>query len=84
MTKITLLDWEGKRFVVDIPDDTEVIRGEIISGDMVMHEPMHFDTGMQSRKIDFYDGDFEIFRKDFDKLECMNSSYGVFDIMWGI
>ena len=84
MAKITLLDWDRKRFVVDIPDDTEVIRGEIISGDMVMYEPFRFDTGKDTRRINYHDGEFEIFRKDFDKLESMNSSYGVFRIMWNI
>ena len=82
MTKITLLDWEGKRYNVEIPDDIDVIRGEILSGDMVMREPMLFDTGMQSRKISYYDGYFEVFRKDFDKLEGMRNSYDVFKIMW--
>jgi hypothetical protein len=40
--KITLLAWNGVSHEVNIPDDTEYIAGQVISGDMVLEYPVHF------------------------------------------
>lgn len=75
--KIRLLDYANVEHFVEIPDDTEVIRGEIISGDMVMTYPIYYDTGKTTRTMNFYDGDFEIEAKDFEKLNTIGGSYDV-------
>lgn len=78
--KITLLDWSCKKHYVEIPDDTTEIHGEIISGDMVMHEPKYYDTGRETRTMNFHDGSFTIERKDFHRLDELLDSYEVFNI----
>lgn len=77
--KIRLLDYANVEHFVEIPDDTEVIRGEIISGDMVMTYPFRYDTGV-NRVMNFYDGEFEFEAKDFEKLNTIGNSYDV--CMW--
>lgn len=42
---IQLLDYLGKKHPVEIPDDTQELHIQIISGDMVLLEPVHYDTG---------------------------------------
>ena len=74
--KIRLLDYANVEHFVEIPNDTEAIRGVIISGDMVMTHPFRYDTGV-NRVMDFYDGEFEIEAKDFEKLNTIKSSYDV-------
>lgn len=78
--KITLLDWNGEKHYVEIPDDTTEINGEIISGDMVMYEPKYYDTGKKNRFIDFYDGSFTIKKENFHKLDELSDSYEIFGI----
>ena len=78
--KIRLLDWKGESHYVEIPDDTKVIGGEIISGDMVITYPIFYDTGKDTRIMHFHDGTFTIDEKDFDKLELIERSYQVFEL----
>lgn len=79
--KIRLLDYANVEHFVEIPDDTEVICGEIISGDMVMTYPIYYDTGKTTRTMNFYDGEFEIEAKDFEKLNTIRDSY---DCIWDL
>jgi hypothetical protein len=78
--KITLLAWNGVSHEVNIPDDTEYITGQVISGDMVLEYPVHYDTGARNRIMDFNDGSFRVARKDFDKLEKLTDPYEIFEL----
>lgn len=78
--KITLLDWSGKKHYVEIPDDTETITGRVISGDMIMTSPVYYDTGEDSRIMDFNDGSFSVDRKAFHKLDEMSDPYEIFGL----
>lgn len=78
--KITLLAWNGVSHAVNIPDDTEYISGQVISGDMVLEYPVHYDTGATNRIMDFNDGSFRVARKDFDKLEKLTDPYEIFEL----
>lgn len=72
---IQLLDYRGKKYPVDVPDNTQEIFIQIISEDMVLLEPIYFDTGKDTRAFNFFDGEYIIERKDFDKLSSFTSSY---------
>ncbi len=72
---IQLLDYSGKKYPVDVPDNTQEIFIRVISGDMVLLEPIYFDTGKDTRAFSFLDGKYIIERKDFDKLSSFTSSY---------
>lgn len=78
--KIKLLAWNGVSHEVNIPDETEYIAGQVISGDMVLEYPVHYDTGARNRIIDFNDGSFRVARKDFDKLEKLTDPYEIFGL----
>lgn len=78
--KIKLLNYAGVSHEVKIPDDTEYIAGQVISGDMVLEYPVHYDTGAKDRIMDFNDGSFRVARKDFDKLEKLTDSYEIFEL----
>ena len=78
--KIKLLNYSGVSHEVNIPDDTKFIAGQIISGDMVLEYPVHYDTGATDRIMDFNDGSFIIARKDFDKLEKLTDPYDIFEL----
>lgn len=78
--KIKILSYRGVSHEVKIPDDTEYIAGQIISGDTVLEYPVHYDTGATNRIMDFNDGSFRVARKDFDKLEKLTDSYEIFEI----
>lgn len=77
--KIKLLDWKKKETWVEIPDDTQVIVGCVLSGDMVMEHPIYKDSS-EDRITDFYDGSWSVKREDFDKLNDLTDSYDVFEI----
>lgn len=78
--KIKLLNYAGISHEVKIPDDTEYIIGQVISGDMVLEYPVHYDTGAKDRILGFNDGSFRVARKDFDKLEKLTNSYEIFEL----
>lgn len=78
--KIKLLAWNGVSHEVNIPDETEYIAGQVISGDMVLEYPVHYDTGARNRIMDFNDGSFRVARKDFDKLEKLTDPYEIFEL----
>lgn len=78
--KIKLLSYSGVSHEVKIPDETEYIAGQIISGDMVLEYPVHYDTGAKDRIMDFNDGSFRVARKDFDKLEKLTDPYEIFEL----
>ena len=77
---IQLLNYNGVSHEVNIPDDTEFIAGQIISGDMVMEYPVYYDTDATDRIMDFHDGSFRVARKDFDKLEKLTDPYEIFEL----
>lgn len=78
--KIKLLNYNGVSHEVKIPDDTEFIAGQVISGDMVLEYPVYYDTGAKDRIMDFNDGSFRVARKDFDKLEKLTDPYEIFEL----
>lgn len=78
--KIKLLNYDSVSHEVKIPDDTEYIVGQVISGDMVLEYPVYYDTGAKDRIMDFNDGSFRIARKDFDKLEKLTDPYEIFEL----
>lgn len=78
--KIKLLNYAGISHEVKIPEDTEYITGQVISGDMVLEYPVHYDTGAKDRIMNFNDGSFRVARKDFDKLEKLRDPYEIFDL----
>lgn len=78
--KIKLLNYAGVSHEVKIPEDTEYIAGQVISGDMVLEYPVHYDTGAKDRVMDFNDGSFRVARKDFDKLEKLIDPYEIFEL----
>lgn len=78
---IQLLDYTGKKHPVEIPDDTKELYIQIISGDMVLIDPVYYDTGKDSRNINFFDGDYIIERKYFEKLSSIDSTYSLFDLI---
>lgn len=80
--KIKLLNYNGVSHEVNIPDNTEFIAGQIISGDMVLEYPVHYDTGTRNHIMDFNDGSFRVGRKDFDKLEKLINSYEIFELTY--
>ena len=61
--RIKLLDLEGSAKWVDVPDDTQEVSGVILSGDMVMEEPIHADSS-DCRLHSFYDGFWSVKRED--------------------
>lgn len=78
---IQLLDYTGKKHPVEIPDDTKELYIQIISGDMVLIDPVYYDTGKDSRNINFFDGDYIIERKYFEKLSSIDSTCSLFDLI---
>lgn len=78
---IQLLDYLGKKHPVEIPDDTQELYIQIISGDMVLLDPVYYDTGKDSRVINFFDGEYIIERKYFDKLSSIDNTHALFDLI---
>lgn len=64
-----LKDFADDLHEVEIPDDTQVIAGITLSGDMVMIYPIYFDSDDAGRWQDFFDGSWSIERKDFDTIK---------------
>lgn len=77
--KIKLLDYSGEEHYVEIPDDTEKLVITIVSGDMIMHKPIYYDTGTP-RMVDFFDGCYTIPKKNFAKLEELEYSYDLSEL----
>ena len=72
--KIRLLDYLKKEHFVDIPNDTDEICISVISGDMVMTSPVHYDT-TNNRRANFRDAVIIIKKEDFDILNKVKSSF---------
>lgn len=75
--KLRLLDYAGKEYFCEVPNNTEQVTINIVSGDMVMVDPVHFDTS-NTRIIDFYDGTVTLSKKEFYKLDKVEDSYDLF------
>lgn len=81
--KVRLLDYKDREYWVDIPENTEYLEGEIISGDMVLAKPVFFDTGdteQCKRTMNFFDGRFIVPISDLKKFNSIEKSYDVFDL----
>lgn len=76
--KIRLLDYKYDEHFVEIPNDTEEIVIEIISGDMVMKSPIHFDTS-DHRILNFHDGTVTLSKDKFHILDEITSTYDLFE-----
>jgi hypothetical protein len=76
---IRLLDFAANEYFVEIPDDTEELIIDIVSGDMVLQSPVYYDTGRESRVMNFYDGTIVLNKKDFSKLNEIEEAC---EILW--
>lgn len=77
---IDLLDWSGKKHSVEIPDDTEEVIIKLVTGDMILLDPVYFDTGLGTRILNFYDGEYTISKDKFKALSSLKYSFGLFDL----
>lgn len=75
--KLRLLDYAGKEYFCEVPDNTEQVTINIVSGDMVMVDPVHFDTS-NTRIMGFYDGTVTLSKEEFYKLDKVENSYDLF------
>lgn len=73
--RLRLLDYQANEYWIEIPDDTEFIEGEIISGDMVLKSPIEFDTGEWIRWTDCYLGSFRIPTEELKWFNSIESYY---------
>lgn len=73
---VILRDYNGEPTKVEIPADCDHIAGEIISGDMVMHEPFYKDSS-DCRLQHYYDGAFYVSKRNFERMNEMTSSYAI-------
>lgn len=75
--KLRLLNYAGEEYFCEVPDNTEQITINIISGDMVMINPVYFDTS-NNRMMNFHDGTVVLNKEKFHKLEEIDNSYDLF------
>ena len=75
--KLRLLNYAGEEYFCEVPDNTEQVTINMISGDMVMVGPVYFDTS-NDRIIDFYGGTIVLNKEKFYRLEKINHSYDLF------
>lgn len=75
--KLRLLDYEGTEHFCEVPDNTEQVIINIVSGDMVMVSPVHFDT-CNTKRMNFYDGTVILSKEEFYKLDKVEDSYDLF------
>lgn len=75
---IRLLDYNAKEHFVSIPDDTEELIIDIVSGDMILVSPVYYDTGKETRVMNFYDGSVVLYKEDFSKLNEIKDSVELF------
>ena len=64
-----LKECSGKIHKVEIPDETQVIVGIVVSGDMIMIYPAYFDSDTHYRFDDYLEDSWSIERKDFDSIK---------------
>lgn len=76
--KLRLLDYKGKERFCKIPDNTEQVTINIISGDMVMIDPIYFDTSY-NHIMDFDDGTVVLNKEQFHILDEIEDSYDLFE-----
>ena len=72
--KLRLLDYAGKEYFCEVPDNTEQVTINIVSGDMVMVSPVYFDTS-NTRIMSFHDGTVTLSKEEFYKLDKVEDSY---------
>ena len=75
--KLRLLDYAGIEHFCEVPDNTEQVTINIVSGDMVMVSPVCFDTS-NTRIEGFYDGTVTLSKEEFYKLDKVEDSYDLF------
>lgn len=81
--KVRLLDYKDREYWIDVPENTEYLEGEIISGDMVLAKPVFFDTGdteQCKRTMNFFDGRFKVSIKELEKFNSVKDSYELLEI----
>ena len=76
--KIRLLDYAGNKYWVRLPEDTQVVYGLVVSGDMVMNAPVLNDTGDGSRIDDYIEGYWKV---DVQQLEDFNKIKESYDAL---
>lgn len=64
-----LKEYSDEIHEVEIPDDTLVIAGINVSGDMVMVYPIFFDSDTHYRFENYLEETWSIERKDFDSIK---------------
>jgi hypothetical protein len=74
---IRLLDFAANEYFVEIPDDTEQIEIDIVSGDMILQSPVYYDTCKEDRALDFYDGTIVLNKEDFSKLNEIEEAFEI-------
>lgn len=78
--KVRLLNWNSDEFFVEIPDDTEEIVINTISGDMIMTFPVYFDTDVNNtRMLQFESGYVTLTKDQFHLLDEIEDSYELLD-----
>ena len=76
--KLRLLNYAGEERFCEVPNNTEQVTINIITGDMIMINPVYFDTS-NDRMMDFYDRTIILNKEEFHKLEKINKSYDLFE-----
>lgn len=74
--KIALRNYNNSRIHVEIPDDTDYIEGEVVSGDMIMTYPFYVDTSNE-RVVAFEDGYFHFNKDEFYLLD--KDDFNIYD-----
>lgn len=78
--KVRLLNWNSEETFVEIPDDTEEITIEIVSGDMIMTSPVYADSDVNhTRILQFTDGMFTLTKDQFHRLNEISDPYEIME-----
>lgn len=77
--KLRLLDFAGNEHFCEVPNNTEQVIIDIISGDMVIVDPIYFDT-CKNRIFNYYDGTITLQKEKFHKLNEITNSYELYEI----
>jgi hypothetical protein len=79
--KVKLLDFDKNVSWVKLPDDTKIVCGVILSGDMVMIHPSQFDTGEGSRWHSVYEGSWSVDVQNIEDFNKIKNSYEALDFL---
>lgn len=76
-----LKEYSGDVHKVKIPDETQVIAGIVVSGDMVMIYPVYYDSDTHCRFDDYLEESWSIERKDFDSIKNKSGELDLFKLI---